>query len=443
MYYFKSHVLLLLSSLILIKSASAQVKNKEVISPSPVKIQAQLDEYLSTLTRLRKFNGCIYVKANDQDVLKKAYNISTNLESSLHVDTASQFDIHSVSKLMAYSILAKLQDEHKVKLTDTLSKYLPNFPNASQITINQLLQHKSGLPRELRSKPHQALKLTPDEIISAASKEKLDFAPGSNTLYSNVGYEVIYYLIGKLTHKRFVECVKEYIFEPLHMNASGAHFFISHSNLRYPALNHQLQEGVITQIPNITEDDFSTARIYSSTRDLMRYLQSLHNDPYCSVLSDTNGIIQKNGGADGIRAQIYTDTRLNYSFVLLSNYDEIPFQQTVIDLVNIITGKPYQLPAEINRKAVDVPVDVLRRYIGKYDFTEANHTKLEFRVEGSHLVLYQNGKKLQTLFAESKALFFEDPKSPVSYEFKSNGNKWEVMWNSQGVQFKGVKFGVE
>jgi hypothetical protein len=88
-------------------------------------------------------------------------------------------------------------------------------------------------------------------------------------------------------------------------------------------------------------------------------------------------------------------------------------------------------------------VDVLSRYTGKYDFVEANHTNLEFRVEGAHLVLYQNGKKLQTLFAESKALFFEDSKSAISYEFKSNGNNWEVMWNSQGVLFKGVKIGAK
>jgi hypothetical protein len=176
---------------------------------------------------------------------------------------------------------------------------------------------------------------------------------------------------------------------------------------------------------------------------LMRYLQSLHKEPYCSVLADPNGTIQKNGGADGIRAQIYTNSRLNYSFVLLSNYDEIPFQQTVNDLVSIIEGKPYQVPMEINRKAVNVPVDILSRYIGKYDFAEANHTNLEFRVEGASLALYQNGKKLQALFAESETLFFEDPKSPVSYEFRSNGNSCEVMWNYQGVLFKGVKIGAK
>jgi hypothetical protein len=94
---------------------------------------------------------------------------------------------------------------------------------------------------------------------------------------------------------------------------------------------------------------------------------------------------------------------------------------------------------EINRKAVDVSLDILSRFTGKYDFAKANHTNLEFRVEGVHLVLCQNGKKLQTLYAENEALFFEDPKSPVSYEFKYNGNNWEVIWNYQGVLFKGVK----
>ncbi|GAB2698558.1 hypothetical protein GCM10027037_23550 [Mucilaginibacter koreensis] len=402
-------------------------------------LQKRIDQYLSALTRLKKFNGCVYICNQDQDVLKKAYNLSTNPHSSLRVDNTSQFDIHSVSKLMAYGILVKMQEEHKIKLTDTLSKYLPHFSNSNQITINQLLHHSSGLPRELTKKPEHALSLSPDEIIAAASEEKLEFAPGTSTLYSNVGYEVVYYLIGKLTGKSFVQCVKEYIFDPLHMNASGAHFFIRHANLKHPAQNHQLQNRKITRIPNITPDEFPTARIYSTTGDLMLYLRSLQDEPFRSALSDSLRVIQKNGGADGIRAQIYTHTQLNYSFVLLSNYDEIPFQQTINDLVNIIEGKPYQFPVEINRKAPPVPVAVLKRYTGTYDFAEANHTKLEFRVEGIKLTLFKDGKKLTDLFSENETMFFEDAKSAECFEFKPNGSSWEIIWTYQGVKFRGEK----
>lgn len=436
---FKSLFIVLMISFLSPGRSSAQTERRVSVPQSNVPLQKNLDEYLSALKLLKKFNGCIYVSAASHDVLKKAYNLTADSKRTLWVTNESQFDIHSVSKLMAYSILVKLQAEHKVKITDTIGKYLPQFNQDKKITIYQLLHHSSGMPRDLTNKPDNALALNPNQIISAASKEKLEFAPGTDTRYSNVGYEVIYYLIQKITGKPFVQCVKDYIFEPLGMRASGAHFITSHANLKHPALNHQLKDGKITRIPNIMQDEFSTARIYSTTGDLMLYLQSLTKEPFCSTLENAQGVIEKNGGADGIRAQIYTNTRLNYSFVLLSNYDEIPFQQTITDIISIMEGKPYHVPAEINRKAIALTMDVLKRYVGKYDFAEANHTQLAFKVEDGHLALYQNDKKLSILLAESETTFFEDPKAATSYAFSPNGKVWDIEWTYQGVKFKGRK----
>ncbi|RKR82113.1 beta-lactamase [Mucilaginibacter gracilis] len=429
----------ILKSLLVLLFLCSLLPEKSAAQAPDAKLAARIDEYFTALTRLKKFNGGIYVQANGHDVLKKAYNLSADPKSSLRVSNSSQFDIHSISKLMAYSILVKLQQQHQVKLTDTLSRYLPQFPNSRLITIDQLLHHRSGLPRELTSKPENILALSPDQIIAAISKEKLEFAPGTDTRYSNLGYEVIYYLIQKITGKPFAQCVKTYIFDPLQMKASGAHFVISHANLKQPALNHQLRDGVLTRVPNITQDEFSTARIYSTLGDMMVYLKSLHREPYLSALRDTLGVIQKNGGSDGIRAQIYTQTTKHYSFVLFANDDDIPFQQTITDLVNILEGKPYQVPAEINRKAVPVADNILQRYTGSYDFAEANHTRLEFRVENGLLQLYQDNKKEASLSAENERVFFDDPKSADGFEFIQQGDGWQISWTYQGSKFKGLK----
>lgn len=443
MKYVKSLLPVLIVSFLLTNSSTAQTNQGGAVQVPDVLLKKRLDEYLSALRDLKKFNGCIYVSANGRDILKKAYNISTEPKNSLAVSNASQFDIHSVSKLMAHSILIKMQQEGKLQLTDTLGRYLPGFPNGQLITIDQLVYHKSGLPRELSSKPDSVLALRPEEIIALAGREKLEFTPGTATRYSNVGYEVIYYLIGKLTGKPFSQSVKEYIFDPLGMNASGAHFFSSNANLKHQALNHRLRDGAISRVPNITKDEFATARIYSTAGDLMLYLRSLNKEPFRSAMADAKGVIEKNGGSEGIRAQIYTNTRLNYSFVLLSNYDELPFQQTITDLVSIMEGKPYQVPAEINRKAVPVSADILKRYTGSYEFAEANHTRLEFRVDSGQLAVYQEDKKILTLFAESETVFFEDAKSAGSFEFIPRGSNWEISWTYQGIKFKGLKTGAD
>jgi hypothetical protein len=113
--------------------------------------------------------------------------------------------------------------------------------------------------------------------------------------------------------------------------------------------------------------------------------------------------------------------------VLLVNYDEIPFEQIVKDVVSILENKPYEIPREINRRPMEVSRGVLQSHAGKYVFPEANHTELEFRVEGNTLVLYQDGEKVAPLFAESETVFFEDPKSSESFEFtKSQAEPYPV-----------------
>jgi len=419
-------------------SIGEPIKNKIDYSADST-LQQQLDRYLSTLTQLKKFNGAVYFNANGKDILKKAYNLSSGPHNSLYVSNESQFDIHSVSKLMAYSILIQLQEAHQLKISDTISRYLPHFPNSHLITIDQLIHHSSGLPRELTNKSENLLALSPNEILAAAAKEKLEFTPGTDTRYSNIGYEVIYYLIQKITGKPFAQCVKEFIFIPLHMNASGAHFYTSHDNLKNLALNHQKSDGVIRQIPNLTQDEFPTARIYSTTGDLLLYLQSLHKEPFLSAMRNAQGVIEKNGGSDGIRTQIYTNTRQNYSFVLLSNYDEIPFQQTITDLVKIMERKPFKLPAAINHKAITIPAAILSRYIGQYEFAEANHALLEFRLQDGQLKLYRENKMQASLQAESKTVFFEKPESSTTFEFIPDGDSWVMVWTHQGIAFKGMK----
>jgi hypothetical protein len=222
------------------------------------------------------------------------------------------------------------------------------------------------------------------------------------------------------------------------MDSSGGHFYTSRGNPRRLASNHRLEDGRIARVDNVLRDEFRTARIYSTAGDLMAFLDLMDQEPYRSALARDDGVIEKNGGSDGVRAQVYLHTRLGYRFVLLANYDELPFQQTVEDIVRILEGKPYEVPKEIRRKAIRVPRALLERCAGAYDFAEANHTVLEFRVEGDELALYQDGRKLAVLGAESESVFFEDPASADSFEFEHEPRGGcAVTWKWRGITLQG------
>ncbi|RPI73814.1 MAG: hypothetical protein EHM47_05260 [Ignavibacteriales bacterium] len=49
-------------------------------------------------------------------------------------------------------------EEKKLSLTDSLIKFLPDIPNAKQITIEALLRHKSGLANYAENTEYDKLK---------------------------------------------------------------------------------------------------------------------------------------------------------------------------------------------------------------------------------------------------------------------------------------------
>ncbi len=403
-------------------------------------VQTQMDAYFTALTELQKFNGVVLVSKNDTILLERAYNLFNNEDSSTFISVSHQFDIHSVSKLMTHFLIAQLEAEGALSEAQTIDSFFPDFPRGDEITIGMLLDHSSGLPRELLNFDGDEFELGPEEIVEAVKKESLLFDPGTDKQYSNVGYELVYRLIAQVYEKPFSQCIHEEIFLPLDMSSSGAHFFKETDRLEKPAQNHVLQDSIITSVPNIAEDEFRTARLYSTASDLYAFLESVEKEPYRTSLKSEDNIIAKDGGSDGIRAQVYTDLENGFRFVLLSNYDEMPFFKTIEDVVKILKSEPVEIPREINRKAIEVDLEVLERYVGSYTFPDFDGLVLRIEIEEEGLVVFQGDEKIAKLKAESETVFYEDPKAAESFEFIENENgTFNSLMGWKGIVVEGKR----
>lgn len=398
----------------------------------------KLDKYFTALTQLNQFNGAVLVQDYKSKPFAKSYTIDSDPSSTAYVSYESQFDIHSVSKLIAKAIIIKLEQEGKIKRTDFVDQYIPDFPKGDQISIQHLMDNASGLPREPSLTGVTKNQLTTDQIIAWAKKETLEFEPGTSTRYSNVGYELLYYIIGQLNKTSFSDYVTSVFFKELGMAYSGAHFYANKQNLTNWAKNHQLEEDLVA-VDNITEDDYKQAMLYSTAEDLQLFLRFVSQEPYQSALKNDKGIIAWTGGSDGIRAHVQYHVDKKYRFVILANYDEIPLDQILKDIPAILEDRAFEMPKAINRKAIDVSVDILSTYQGKYDFVEADHLILEFKVEDELLVVYQEGEKIAELLAENEKIFFVDPSSPESFEFKKVEDGYEVIMGWKGVKLQGIR----
>ncbi len=400
----------------------------------------KLDEYFKKLAKIKRFNGGVFIKSNDEIVLKEIYSMADKENSSFQVDLASQFDIHSISKLMSKASVIKMEERGQINRNDKVSKYISDYPIADQITIQHLLDNQSGLPRELSIEDDNLIEKSPKELVELIKKEKLLYQPGSEKLYSNLGFELLYYIISEISGKSFVKYLDDEYFTPLNMNDTGAHFHLDKNNLKRKVRNHLKKDNEIIEVPNIEREGKNQARIYSTLSDLMKFIEEIKKENYRQLLNKDKGYIGWSGGGEGIVSHARTSINSNYDLVFFSNYDEIPFKKIQDDIEKIMTGKPYELPKEINRQAVKIKKETMQRYVGKYDMAEFNHHEFEFRLEDDDFVFYQNGERNTTLNAENDNTFFDEPSSEDIFIFRPDkGENYKLIYKFKGTEIVGLK----
>src|ERR671932_2805023 len=70
---------------------------------------------------------------------------SANLDTGAEPQTNDQFRIGSVTKTFVATAILQLVDQGQLSKSDTLSNWYPDFPNADEITIDDLLRMRSGI----------------------------------------------------------------------------------------------------------------------------------------------------------------------------------------------------------------------------------------------------------------------------------------------------------
>ncbi|WP_075342881.1 serine hydrolase domain-containing protein [Tenacibaculum agarivorans] len=395
--------------------------------------------YLTELTRLNKFNGVVLLKKKGKVVLKKSFNMTTDTNAKIYVTNDSQFDIRSISKLFAKASIIVLERKGKLKKEDNLIKYVPSFPNGHKITIEHLMSNTSGLPREFSQTNKANILLTSDDVIYYASKEKLEFEPGKQELYSNVGFQLLYYIIEQVTHKSYASFIKDTFFTPLKMNSSGDNFDRELKYLSNYAYGHFWNEDKRLQCEeHLPEDDMRMGNFYSTVNDLSNFLLSLEDNKFRSLRHDK--IIAHAGGTRGKRAYVERDFKNDHTIVFLANYDGIPFEQLVKDLQNILRGKKVVMPKAVDRKSVFVAESILKKYIGTYDFVDIGHLLITLKLDKGNLYLYQKEKNKGMLYSENDTIFFHDKNSDESLQFiKNSSGSFDVLMDFQGIQWRGIK----
>ncbi|HYQ37158.1 MAG TPA: serine hydrolase domain-containing protein [Mycobacterium sp.] len=142
-------------------------------------------------------------------------------------------DMHFRNGAVAISyvstLLLKLVDEKKVSLDDTLSKWLPDFPNAQRVTLGQLAQMTAGYPdyvignqqfaNELYANPFQ--QWTTQDILGQISSRPLLYDPGTNWNYAHTDYVLLGLALEKATGQDMPTLLQNEVLGPLGLKATA------------------------------------------------------------------------------------------------------------------------------------------------------------------------------------------------------------------------------
>jgi hypothetical protein len=281
--------------------------------------------------------------------------------------------------------------------------------------------------------------MTPEDVIRLAAAEPLEFEPGTNSQYSNVGYQLLYYTIGRAHGSSFVDYLRDTYFGPLNMTHSGSNFDDPKGSKTQYAYGHYFKEtdSIVCEC-SFPDDEMRMGNLYSTTGDLDSFLSSLDSTRHKEIMVD--GIISQAGGTRGKRAYVERNFKEDYSIIFLANFDDLPFERLVQDLQNIVMNKEVRIPKEVNRTSTEVTASILKKYEGTYDVIDAGHLMLTIKLENDSLFLYQKGKNNGVLYPESETVFYGDPSSEESIEFAQDSlGDFYMLVDFQGVQWKGIR----
>ncbi len=128
------------------------------------------------------------------------------------------FNIRSMTKMLTGASAQILIDEGKLSLDDKVSEYLPGFNNrkSGEITIEQLLTHRSGLPLSTLTSLDEFDDLY--SIGNSIGEKGPEFTPGSKFWYSDAGSEALGAVVEVVSGVTLDVFVRERLLYPLDMN---------------------------------------------------------------------------------------------------------------------------------------------------------------------------------------------------------------------------------
>ncbi len=402
----------------------------------------RLDEFIARHMSEIGAPGMTLAIASREGLLRESQYGFADVKAGVKVTPQTLFQIGSISKSFVAFAILQLAEEGKVDLHKPVANYLPWLRVESEFppfTTHHLLSHTAGLSG------------VPLLIRVAATKLRTGSAPGTRFVYSNIGYDLLGFIIEAVDKRSFAESLRKRVIEPLGMTASApiitndvrSRMAVGYGPLlddRPFPLKGKLGEAAWIEVPE------AAGSVAATAKDMGGYLQMLLNrgvGPRGRVLaeksfelltqpaikasfrgedanygyglwnSENNGhtLLRHTGGMVAFSSAMYADLTDGFAAFAsvnarLTGYRPVAVVRYALDLLSA-ESRGLELPDA----PAPLPAPHLIRNAAEYAgvFTSGDGKKLVLKNEGAQLVLEHSNRRTVLELAGIDRFIVKDP----------------------------------
>jgi len=312
----------------------------------PPAVLARLDATVRFVMRDQHIGGLVVgVSRDGATAFVRGYGYADRARRR-RADARTIFAIGSLTKSFTAALVrSRLQPD------DALARYVPSYPNAREITIDELLRGTAGIPDYSDDADFERSSrepVAPQALVAQLAAMPASFAPGTDSAYSNGNYVLAAYAYQCATGVRYAQALQQRILRPLELDGTAV------ANPFVPGPNR----AVGSEAQGSATLGFGTADLESDVPDLLAWYAALdagkvvksprYLPPYADGFYDGNAfgrpIRFARGYVAGFSAYGATLPNEHASVVVLANEDAVDLGPLARSALALALGLPEASP---------------------------------------------------------------------------------------------------
>lgn len=257
-------------------AAAAPIRDNDDVAAGIRIFEAWMDEQIA----YRGLPGVAVGVVHGHDLVWTRGFGYSDVDRRIPVKPDTIFRMASHTKMFTATAILQLRDAGKLHLDDPVSKYLPWFrvtaatTGDQPITIEHLLTHGSGLPREAASPYWSTFQFpTKDEIQKTIATQTAAFSPEVRFKYSNLALSVAGFIVEAISGERYADYVDRHILKPLRMASSSIEIPPAQMDRLAVGYGRRMPDGSRKRMPFTDCKGIAPAAALSSTvEDMARFV---------------------------------------------------------------------------------------------------------------------------------------------------------------------------